>query len=145
MYKIVIFIIVSSLTACASLNPQQREFNKVRGALAEYPSISVNLIEKKGIFVNIKEKDLCNDNRREISKGLRELYKLYGYSYDFKYDYSEINSESASIYKELNKNFISGKKGGRLINKLCLNDVDINSNKKIYIIIPPNNKKFYEM
>lgn len=145
MYKYIVLIFSMVLASCASLNPQQREFGTVRSLLASYPHIHVSLIEQSGIFLSIKEKDLCNDNRKEISKGIKEVYKLYGYSYAFKYDFSEVTKENASVYKELNKNFIMGKRSDKSLDRLCFEDSSRMSERSIKIIIPPNNKKFYEM
>lgn len=145
MYKYIVLLLSIVIASCASLDPQQREFSKVRSLLASYPHIQVSLIEQSGIFLTIKEKDLCNDNRREISKGIKEVYKLYGYSYAFKYDFSDVTQENASLYKELNKNFITGKRSEKGLDRLCVEDRNRLSDKTIKIIIPPNNKKFYEM
>lgn len=145
MYKYMVLLFSIFLVSCSSLNPQQREFSKVRSLLASYPHIQVSLIEQSGIFLSIKEKDLCNDNRREISKGIKEVYKLYGYSYAFRYDFSEVSKENSSVYKDLNKKFITGKHGEHSLDRLCFEDINKVSDKTIKIIIPPNNKKFYEM
>lgn len=145
MKKAIYLILSLGLIGCSTFNPQDKEYNSVQNVLKDYPELKAELKPEKGIYITIKEQDLCDEfKRKNVVKGIKALYKSYAYNSTFTYDVSHVADGNIEKYKGIDKKIIKGKKNTEFFQKICKNK-NITPYNYINIMIPPNNKAFYEI